>query len=372
MLMRGRWQTGAMAERDLLILSEEPFNAETRLERQQGLLTPAGRHYVRTHFPIPAPPTGFLIDGAVESAASWSIEEIRALPSRTIAVTLECAGNGRRFLDPAVPGEQWGLGAVGTAEWTGVPLRLLLDRAGALADAVEVSFRGADEGVPKDLGRRIAYERSLPIADTRSDDVLVAYAMDGEEIPIEHGGPLRLVVPGWYGMASVKWLARITVLQRPLSAFYQTDRYVIDGHPLRTIAPRAVITVPVDGAELESDRPLEIQGYAWSGAGRPITAVAVSAEPVSLTGQRTWREAQLGPAISAYAWRAFSIRVLMPAGSDQMEFTVVARATDASGATQPLGASWNKLGYSNNAVRSVRVRVGSATPLSPGHRRGDR
>jgi DMSO/TMAO reductase YedYZ molybdopterin-dependent catalytic subunit len=328
---------------------------------------------VRTHFSIPAPPTGLVVDGAVASAVSWSLAEIRALPSRTLAVTLECAGNGRRFLDPAVPGELWGLGAVGTAEWTGVPLRLLLDRSGALADAVEVSFRGADEGVPKDLGRRIAYERSLPIGDARSDEVLVAYAMNGAGIPIEHGGPLRLVVPGWYGMASVKWLARITVLHWPLSAFYQTDRYVIDGRPLRTIAPRAVITVPVDGAELESDRPLEIQGYAWSGAGRPITGVAVSAESVGLVGERTWREAQLGPAISAYAWRAFSIRVqIMLAGAGQMEFTVVARATDASGATQPLGASWNKLGYSNNAVQPVRVRIGSATPLSRGLRQAGR
>jgi DMSO/TMAO reductase YedYZ molybdopterin-dependent catalytic subunit len=327
---------------------------------------------VRTHFPIPAPPTVLAVDGAVESAVSWTFEEVRALPSRKLAVTLECAGNGRRFLDPAVPGEQWGLGAVGTAEWTGVPLRVLLDRAGTLGDAVEVSFRGADEGVPKGLGRRIAYERSLPIADARSDEVLVAYAMNGERIPIEHGGPLRLVVPGWYGMASVKWLARISVLHRALSAFYQTDRYVIDGRPLRTIAPRAVITVPVEGAELETDGPLEIQGYAWSGVG-PISRVAVSAESVGLIGERTWREAQLGPAISPYAWRAFSIRVpIMLAGTGQMEFTVAARATDASGATQPLGTSWNELGYSNNAVRPVRVRVGSATPLSRGLRQADR
>src|SRR5207245_2990285 len=274
MLVRGRWQTDRVRDRDLLVLSEEPLNAETKLEQQRGTVVPAGRHYVRTHFPIPNPPGKIQINGEVRTPRSATLEEIRALPARTVAVTLECAGNGRRFLQPPAPGEQWGLGAVGTAKWTGAPLHSLLGRDW-LPSAVEVKFRGADEGIPKDLGRRIAYERSLPLADAMSDDVLVAYLMNGGPIPPEHGGPLRLVVPGWYGMASVKWLARITLLHRPFVGFYQTDRYVLDGSPLRTIRPRAILTYPQDGTRHE--RAIWIAGFAWSGAA-PIARVDVSTD----------------------------------------------------------------------------------------------
>jgi DMSO/TMAO reductase YedYZ molybdopterin-dependent catalytic subunit len=228
-------------------LNEEPLNAETRLDEQRGAIVPAGRHYVRTHFAMPAGPRELLIEGAVRARRSVSLEEVRSVPARTLAVTLECAGNGRKFLEPPAPGEQWGLGAVGTAQWTGAPLQSVLERAW-LPSAVEVLFRGADQGVPPDLGRRIAYERSLPIDVAAKDEILVAYAMNGEPIPREHGGPLRLIVPSWYGMASVKWLEAIRLLERPFDGFFQRDRYVIDGRPLRSMGPRAVIVSPAEGA----------------------------------------------------------------------------------------------------------------------------
>jgi DMSO/TMAO reductase YedYZ molybdopterin-dependent catalytic subunit len=344
MLTGTRWQTGAVRERDLLVLTDEPFNAEARLDQRRGTITPAGRHYVRTHFPIPEAAAEIVIED--QSPRSISLGRIQGLPARTVLVTLECAGNGRRFLEPKVPGEQWGCGAVGTAEWTGASLHAVLESASVRPTIVEVLFRGADEGVPKDLGRRIAYERSLPIDVALREDVIVAYAMNGEPIPREHGGPLRLIVPGWYGMASVKWLERITLLDRPFVGFYQTDRYVIDGIPLREIAPRAVITSPDDGDDSSSGH-VEIRGYAWSGRA-PIERVDLSLDGASPLGSMRLHD----PGV-AYAWREFAFVVSIDPG----EHTLMARATDAAGNTQPLEPRWNELGYMNNAMRPVRIRV---------------
>lgn len=357
MLVRHRWQTDRVPERDLLVLSEEPLNAETKLDRQRGPIVPAGRHYVRTHFAMPDAPHEIRITAATHAtgatAASGSarsksvtLDEIRRLPARTLAVTLECAGNGRKFLDPPVPGEQWGLGAVGTAEWTGAPLHSLLERAW-LASAVEILFRGADEGVPKGLERRIAFERSLPVDIASRDDVLVAYAMNGEPLPREHGGPLRLIVPSWYGVASVKWLAEITVLDRPFDGFFQRDRYVIEGRPLRNIEPRAVISAPADGSELPKGGQVEVRGFAWSGHA-PVERVELSGNdgtPLAST--------KLPADTTAHAWQEFTFRVSLDPG----EHVLVARATDRKGNTQPATANWNALGYANNAARPTRVRV---------------
>jgi DMSO/TMAO reductase YedYZ molybdopterin-dependent catalytic subunit len=337
MLRRDPPHTGGVMERDLLVLSEEPLNAETRLDRQRGPLVPAGKHYVRTHFAMPEAPARLTV-----GSKTMTLDELRSLPSRTMAVTLECAGNGRRFLEPKVPGEQWGLGAVGTARWTGVPLASLL--TSVPDSAVEVLFRGADAGTPKDLGRRIAYERSLPIEIARDHDVIVAFAMDGAPIPREHGGPIRLVVPGWYGMASVKWLERVAFLDEPFAGFFQRDRYVIDGEPLRNIEPRAVITSPLEGSELR--RELEVRGYAWSGRA-PVERVALA------DNGRVVAETRFSPNDAPYAWREFAFRVTLAPG----EHALAATATDRDGNTQPAPQRWNALGYANNAPRAVRVRV---------------
>ena len=353
MLVRGRWQTDRVRERDLLVLSEEPLNAETRLDEKTPAITPAGSHYVRNHFPIPTGPRSIVIDGARSTPASISFDEIRALPARSMVVTLECAGNGRRFLEPKVPGEQWGLGAVGTATWTGASLRDVLRAIAIPSGTMELLFRGADEGVPKDLGRRIRYERSLPIDVALGDDILVAYLMEREPIPPEHGGPLRLIVPGWYGMASVKWLERITLLDTPFAGFFQKDRYVIDGKPLRHIAPRAVLVSPQDGAVVE--RGLWEVGYAWSGAA-PVARVEVSSD-----GGREWDalpSAALQVSPSPYGWVKFIVHYLLLPGLDE-ERSYIVRAIDAAGNEQPVAPRWNALGYANNAVRPTRIRVRS-------------
>ena len=348
MLVPGRWQTDRVPTRDLLVLSEEPLNAETKLHAQRGPTVAAGRHYVRTHFGVAKGPRELLITGALDDSMPRSVtfDAVRKLPARTLAVTLECAGNGRKFLEPQVPGEQWGLGAVGTAEWTGAALHSVLEGAWQRPLAVEVLFRGADEGVPKDLGRRIAYERSLPTEIAAGDDVLVAYAMNGRPIPPEHGGPLRLIVPSWYGMASVKWLTEIRVLDRPFEGFFQKDRYVIEGRPLRGIEPRAVIASPADGTDVTGGS-LEVRGYAWSGRA-PLDRVELTADGERPLGTIT-------PAADAarFAWHEFVFRISLGPG----EHTLVARAVDCAGNTQPVSPRWNSLGYANNAVRPTRIRV---------------
>lgn len=326
-----------------VIVSRDPLNAETRLDLQEGLITPAGRHYVRSHFSFPEAPARIGIGGAVRMPRSLDLAALRALPARTATVTLECAGNGRAFLDPPAPGEQWRLGAVGTASWTGVTLRTLLEPAGVSDRAIEILFRGADAGEPPGLGRRIAFERSLPIERALADDVLVAYAMNGRPLPVEHGAPVRLVVPSWYGIASVKWLAEIVALDEPFRGFYQAERYVIGARPVRVIKPRAVITAPL--TPVRAGAAVTVRGYAWSGQA-PVTRVLLSVD-----GGTSWSEAVLGPSAAPGAWREWTFAWIPPAGSH----TLLARATDGSGDAQPMAQRRNDLGYENNAAQPVRV-----------------
>jgi DMSO/TMAO reductase YedYZ molybdopterin-dependent catalytic subunit len=332
---------------DLIYLSREPLNAETPLERQTGVITPASRHYVRDHFPIPEVTGRLVIEGAVRTPLQLDLDDIRALPARSLVVTLECAGNGRAFLDPPVTGEQWRTGAVSTAEWTGVPLRAILEMTEPLSTAIEVLFIGADAGTPAAVGTRIAFERSLPIADAMRDDVLLAYAMNGDDLPPEHGAPLRVIVPGWYGMASVKWLARIRLVERAFDGFFQAKRYVVGDRPLREIAPRALIASPRDGDRIAA-RPFVIRGYAWSGRGD------LARVEVSVDNARTWRDATLDDAVSPYAWRPWHAAIAPHASS---QLVLLARAVTADGTRQPLEEIRGALGYANNAVRPVRVAV---------------
>jgi len=262
-------------------------------------------------------------------------------------VTLECAGNGRSFLEPPAPGEQWGLGAVGTAEWTGVPLADLLARAKPLPDAKEIVFRGADRGEPKGLGQTIAFERSLSLEQAMRAEAILAYAMNGQPLTPDHGAPVRLVVPGVYGMASVKWLSEVTAVADEFNGFFQRDRYVIEGKPLGAIEPRAVVVEPVAGSHLELGANL-IRGYAWSGR------ESIAGVDISTDGGRTWRAAKLAPAVSAYAWREWHYQWDALRG----EASLIAIAVTRTGERQPLTAVRNELGYSNTTPQPVRVRVG--------------
>lgn len=340
-------ETDHVNAEDLIYLSREPLNAETPLERQVGIITPAARHYVRDHFAIPTAPDRLVVEGAVRTPLHLDLSDIRALPPRSLVVTLECAGNGRAFLDPPVPGEQWGTGAVGTAEWTGASLRAVLEMAEPLSSAVEVLCVGADAGAPADVGAFISYERSLPIADALRDDVLIAYSMNGEDLPAEHGAPLRLIVPGWYGMASVKWLVRLRLLEQRFEGFFQTDRYVVGDRPLREIAARALIAWPQGGERLAA-RPFVARGYAWSGRS-DLARVEVSTD-----GGRSWRDATLAEGTARYAWRQWHAAVAPPTSG---QLVLVARAVTTAGTTQPLHEVRNERGYENNAARPVRIEI---------------
>jgi DMSO/TMAO reductase YedYZ molybdopterin-dependent catalytic subunit len=246
---------------------------------------PNAHFYVRNHFQIPdLDPEGWRlrVTGLVERELSLSLRDLHNLPTQTLVVTLECAGNGRALLDPPVEGERWGLGAVSTAEWTGVPLVEVLDRAGATSGAREVLFRGADGGEVEGRPGRTSFERSLTLDIARDGEVLLAYAMNGEALPVQHGYPLRAIVPGWYAVASVKWLTDIELIGVPFRGHYQTDKYRYeweeDGRvvtePVSLQRVRALITEPRADEEVGPGE-LAIRGVAWSGTA-PVARVEVS------------------------------------------------------------------------------------------------
>ena len=330
---------------------EDPYNAETPLDRLDGGIVAAGDFFVRSHFAVPAiDRTGWR---CAVGESTLDLEALAALPRRKVAVTLECAGNGRTLLLPKVQGAPWRLGAAGTAEFEGVALREVLNRA-RIDGAREILFRGADSGTVAD-GRTVAFERSLPIDVARDPDVLLAWGMNGAPLAREHGAPVRLVVPGWYAVASVKWLVEVRPLASPFSGYFQGQNYVYrgstafpDGTPVTAMRVRSIISSPEDGARVDGGK-VEIRGSAWSGAG-PIARVEVSAD-----AGETWIDAAVRPTASAHAAAAWTALVPLR-GTGELE--IRARATDAVGNTQPDLPPWNELGYGNNAIQRITVRVG--------------
>lgn len=346
----------------LVVVRESPLNAETPLELLDDFVTPTPLFYLRSNFPVPnirAVSWHLEVDGQVERSLSLSYSELVSLPARDLTVTIECAGNGRSYLDPKAQGEQWSYGAVGNAVWTGTPLRTILEMAKITTPAVEVLCMGADRGTLPDGTGEGDFERSLTLETATAPDTLLAWGMNGEPLHAAHGYPLRLIVPGWYGMTSVKWLKQITVLAEPFAGFYQQERYVMvrdrvepgSGNPRTTpvtrMEPRALITSPVDGARLEAG-PVRISGVAWSGSA-PIEKVALS-----LDGGTKWAPAKLvGPNLR-YAWRRWQFD-----WKPEIRgwYQIVVRATDARGNAQPAEATWNKLGYKNNSHHRIGVEI---------------
>ena len=330
------------------------------LEALEYDLTPAGLHYLLIHYDIPLVDPGawrLAVGGLVEHELSLSLDDLRARTPVTVPVTMECAGNGRARLSPRPISQPWLLEAVGTAEWTGVRLREVLEEAG-LRDGVEaIVFTGLDRGL--EGGEEQQYERALTLEEALGDDVLLAYAMNGAPIPPQHGFPLRLVVPGWYGMTNVKWLGRITVLDRPFEGYQHAPGYRLRqteeelGEPVSRMVPRSLMVPPgipnfADRERLLELGPTTIRGRAWSGHG-PVERVEVSTD-----GGGTWADARLGEHVGAHAWRSWSFD-WTPKSPGVHE--LCCRATDAAGNTQPLDAPWNLGGYANNEVQRVTVAV---------------
>jgi DMSO/TMAO reductase YedYZ molybdopterin-dependent catalytic subunit len=323
-------------------------------------VTPLGLHYVLTHYDIPyvrGDEWALAVGGAVGRAFTLTLDELRTFPTVTTRVTIECAGNGRARLNPRPVSQPWLVEAVGTADWTGVPLRLLLAEAGVDESAIDVAFTGADHGVER--GVEQDYQRALPVATAMGDDpeVLVAYAMNHAPLPPQHGYPLRLVVPGWYGMAHVKWLREITVMDAPFTGFQQAVAYRLrqrpeeDGEPVERIAPRALMVPPGFPDFMSRDRvirpgPVLLEGRAWSGRS-PVVSVEVSADD-----GRTWGEAELeAPTGHRWGWRGWRFAWTAAPGRHVLS----ARATDMEGGTQPLDQPWNRGGFANNMVQRIPV-----------------
>jgi DMSO/TMAO reductase YedYZ molybdopterin-dependent catalytic subunit len=323
-------------------------------------LTPAGLHYLLIHYDIPDVDEHawrLHVGGAVSRPAALSLHELRSRSTLTRAVTLECAGNGRALLEPRPISQPWLLEAIGNAEWTGVPLRVVLEEAGVRDGAVEVLFTGLDRGVEGEVEQD--YERSLPLAEATREDVLLAFEMNGAPLLPQHGFPLRLIVPGWYGMTHVKWLSRVTVLTEPFEGYQQSRGYRLrtepdePGDPVRRIRPRSLMVPPgipdfLTRGRIVDSGTYDVRGRAWSGVG-PIERVEFSDDD-----GRTWWDAHLD-ALSRdpHAWRGWRFEWLASPG----ERVLCCRATDATGETQPLAPSWNVGGYVNNAVQRVSVTV---------------
>lgn len=344
-----------------LILSEQPLVLETPLESLAEFITPTKLFYVRNHFPIPMIDKNkwrLRIEGEVDRPFEINFDELTRLESRQIPATLECAGNGRSFLDPKVKGVQWNIGGVSNAAWTGVPLSTLLDRGGIKSTATEIIFEGADCGAledPKAPRGEINFARSIPIE--KAADVLLAYQMNSDDLPAENGFPVRAIVPGWYAVASVKWLQRIVATDKPFNGYYQTLDYAFwkrEGDQARLtalseIAIKAVITSPAQGETVSSKSNVRVRGAAWTGAGE-ITKVQVSVD-----NGANWEDAKLVGESKPNAWRLWEFDWTTPAKTGKA--TLIARATDSAGQTQPLSRDPDRGTYMINHLLPIEVEV---------------
>ena len=334
-------------------------NAGALLETLTSDITPTGLHYLLTHFDVPlmdAADHRLTLSGAFADPASLSMADIRALPQVTMPVTLECAGNGRTGVSPRSHSMPWSFEAVGTSEWTGTPLAPLIDQAHPKAETVEIAFTGADFGFDKGIPH--FYGRSLTLDQLGALDVLLVHAMNGAPLLPQHGAPLRIIVPGWYGMASVKWLTRIEALTRPYQGFQQVEtyRYRTDnedaGDPVTRTRVKSLMVPPGVPDWTTRKRfcrpgPVTITGRAWSGGSVPVARVEFSVDG-------TWQDARLEAAVGPYAWAKWTARWEATTGAHVLR----CRAHDAEARVQPLDAPFDLSGFANNAAQEVEVFVG--------------
>lgn len=325
-------------------------------------VTPPGLHYVLVHYDIPHTSEAgweLLVDGAVERPLRLSLADLQRRPQRTVRVTFECAGDGRALMHPRPISQPWLYGAVGTSDWTGTPLRGLLEEVGLRGDVVDIVFTGADRGIENYEEQE--YQRAISRDEAWLDDVLVAWAMNGQPIPPQHGYPLRMVVPGWFGMGNVKWLRRITAITEPFTGYQQalayrySDRRDDPGEPVDFMQVRSLMEPPGIPEFLTRTRiverggPIELSGRAWSGRAE-ITRVEVSTD-----GGATWLDAAVDPAGEhPHAWQRWRCQ-WTPSQPGVTE--LLCRATDSLGRVQPVDQSWNARGMGNNQAHRVRVQV---------------
>lgn len=336
-------------------------NLEYPMMTEPQLITPNELFYVRNHFEYPfldVHQWSLSIEGMVVQPLQLTYQDLLKMNLVTLPATLECAGNKRSLWDKKAQGVQFGLGAISHAEWRGVRLKDVLEQAGISNQAKEVVFQGLDSGQRPDMEEQVFFERSLPLEKALHPDTLLALEMNGQPLPFKHGFPLRLLVPGYYAMASVKWLHRIRVVQEAFKGPFQNIDYVIlekpndyrHATPVSSVVINSSIASPTEEEEIAIGQHV-ICGYAWAGEH------SVSKVEVSTDGGKHWREAQLLDPDRAYSWRRWSLdwRVDQPG-----VYTLMAKATNELGESQPIKAKWNSKGYQNHAVHVVHVHVADA------------
>jgi DMSO/TMAO reductase YedYZ molybdopterin-dependent catalytic subunit len=357
---------GAAGKEGLTLLSDRPLNLETPPHLLDDETTPARRFFVRDNGLPPANADAaawrLRIDGEVDTPLDLSIADLeRGFETVTLRLALECGGNGRKFFRPEAAGQQWTFGAVGFGDWTGVRLAEILRRAGARPSAVYTGHYGADRHLSGDPGK-IPISRGVPIEKAMEPHTLIAFGLNGGPLPAANGHPLRLVVPGWPGSCSQKWLTRVWVRERVHDGEkMQGDSYRVPKHP---IAPGAVvaeadfaiiedmpvkslITFPATGAEVKTGEAFEIRGHAWSGE------TALAGLDYSLDFGATWARAELAPPKNRYAPQRWRARITLPRKG---YYEIAARARDAAGRVQPFGTpGWNPKGYVNNMQHRIAV-----------------
>lgn len=334
-------QAGSGRRAALIIRQHQPENLEFNFSKLEGYLTPNEIFYIRSHFAVPKLEKSswkLKVEGAVEKPFEIGFDELQKMKQSTLPVTLECAGNSRVFLVPQAAGVQWEMGAVSTAEWTGVPLAALLERAGIRSGAVEVVLEGADGGElrndPKP-GGRVSFHRSIPIEKARQSEVLLAYKMNGADLPPSHGAPVRALVPGYYGMSSVKWITGIRVVTEPFKGYWQTVDYAVwdrsRGYPerraLQEMTVKSLIARPSLHDVVQAGSSQRIFGAAWSGNAE------VAKVEISTDDGKSWSQARLLDKPTQFAWRRFEYDWKVP--SQKGRTVVMSRATDSKGNVQP-------------------------------------
>jgi DMSO/TMAO reductase YedYZ molybdopterin-dependent catalytic subunit len=352
---------------NMILQRSRPPLLETPFEVfDQGVLTPPDRFYVRWHLaniPTSIDPATFrlAIRGAVNRQAQFTLADLASKFERfDIVAVNQCSGNGRGFFDPRVPGGEWANGAMGNARWTGVRLKDLLDHAGVRAEAVQVRFGGLETGVIPETPN---FRKSLAIDHARDGEVMIAYLMNDQPLPLLNGYPIRLVVPGWFATYWVKMLNDIEVLDKPDDNFWTAKAYLIPDTPLANVRPgqtgfklipitgmlpRSFITNMLSGATIPRAKPTPVRGIAFGGL-HGLQKVLFSGDK-----GRNWRETQLGDDLGKYSFRRWETTVSFPDTGAQ---TLMVRAVDTTGQMQPSTPNWNGAGFMRNVIESTDIKV---------------
>lgn len=368
-LVSGALRSQDLRKRNMIVRSVNPQDLEMPLDGFENYITPLDRFFVRTHVYAPRVELAswrLQVEGEVANSLTLTMDDLKRLPRVELMGVLECAGNGRSFYEPAVPGAQWRYGGVGNGRWAGVRLADVLKKAGLKDSARELIFDGAD----KPIGKMPDFQRGIPVAKAMDPNTLLAFEMNGGPLPAVHGFPVRVVVPGWAGDCWVKWLQGIRVLDKEFDGFWMKTGYRRPEYPVRpgegvdpakmrpvtSLRVKSVIAAPLDGTAVQPGQSVKIAGAAWSGDSGPVSAVDVSTD-----AGRTWLAAQLSGQSTQYGWRLWEYD-WTPAHEGY--YSLMARARNTTGDVQPFAQEWNPSGYQWNVVHRVGVAVGSATPAT--------